>query len=465
MNEMDDAAFAAFREADPTVPGNDTSAIRAKVNTDNAPIATQKLITNKFASRRPVWFVPSAVATVIALSVGSAAGYSLAASGSAAGTDTTQSMVTDSALAPAMEAGTRNSSSSMSSSGAGAADKMMAPYSYGRVLLKPAGSLSDSAGTAEGYRISDSDVDRKALAKKLGEVFGLTGLKTLPDKAGYVVGDDTYVKAGAGVNGIYDTTASWYFSNPENSPWGACNNPIAYDSSSANPIETGSSDGGAAGTLPAPAVCEPVSGTAPSDEAAIAQAKEIFAELGLSEAQATWKVNSSNWFGSDAQGNALPFVHVEAALTVDGLATGMLWTIDIGPDGKVANASGMAAQFVATPAYDIVSPKQAALRSSDIAWINLGPTEKWQDGQAYPMLAAEVKTSANTAVSTKVSKDAEGRPLIAAQFEKVTVKSSSPTLISYSLSDGSMVLLPGYELTGEGRTFMQIAIADKYLAK
>ena len=188
---------------------------------------------------------------------------------------------------------------------------------------------------------------------------------------------------------------------------------------------------------------------------AIAAAQKIFAILGLKESEANWSVADTSWFGTGPDSKPLPFRHVTATLIVDGLDSGMEWTMDLGPDGQVSSANGFFGEFTATANYDTVGAKTATLRSQDPRWSSFGPNEK---GGGYPI--AYAKTTGTTPGG---STDSQGRPLLVSNLDEATITKATPSLSQYYLADGRIALLPSYDLTDGTRTWVQISIADSYI--
>jgi hypothetical protein len=117
--------------------------------------------------------------------------------------------------------------------------------------------------------------------------------------------------------------------------------------------------------------------------------------------------------------------------------------------------------FIPTAEYEIVGAKTAIERSQAGLWFNLPPQEVYKEGMVYPM---EIGMSANP---TAVTKNSAGQPILDANVDRVTVSSAEKSLITWYLTDGSMILLPAYLLSEsdskDSRQWLQLAIADKYV--
>lgn len=464
-SHFEDEAFVALRANDPAHSANDLATIRENVET---PALHHHTVDKK----RPSWLMPAAAAAVASLLIGSGAGYQLAASSASSNTDMSTAAVGPALGAPGTDTNYGMGGGRTGSQIAGASDKMMPGYFGGRAFLTPAASISDTSGSAVGYLMDDANVDRKALANAIAKAFDLKDVVKTQD-GGYTLGDATGVSAYGYVGGTYDKMVSFNFGDNTKSPW---NCPAMTGSSSGVAPAAGTSE---ATAVPAPDVtavatpvpvpttpaCKAVSGTPLSDSAAIAIAKKLFTEIGLDNSAANYSVADASWFGQNADGQPIPFSHVIASITVDGLDTGMSWTADINPQGDIANVGGFMATFKATAAYDIVGAKTATLRSQDIHWSQFGPIEQWS-GSPMPIAYASDVRVAGVGVNSSqptVRLDDQGRPLVVESYEDITITSTQPALTSYYLADGRTALLPAYELHAGERTWLQIAIADKYL--
>lgn len=443
-----DQAFEALRAADPTVPNAETDAVRAKV----APPSPTVL---PGAPRRGLR--QAAVAAAVALAVGSASGYQVAAA--QLGSESTEVAVStgDSVLVPGQGAGP----ASRTVAGA-ATDKMM--YYGGRAWLTPAGDLSDEAGQEVGYLMDRSGVDMAAKAAALADAFGLEGDPVAQEGGSFVIGDTSGMKASANTGGDLDASASWWFNDPAASPW-SCSVPIVMEDKALGGAAT--SDGTVPDVavspvpdpVPAP-TCTPISGSAVSKSRAVSIAKSVFATLGLSAEDATWTASSTSWFGKDSSGADIPFRHVTAAVLVGGQPSGLEWSMDIGPGGAISSAGGFFAGFTKTAAYETVGAATAVLRSQNALWSMMGPYEQ---GGGVGIAYSSVRGT-TPAPTPSAAVDADGRPLVSVMLDKVTITSAKPGWSMYYLADGRTALLPAWYLSGDDRTWVQIAVADKYLS-
>ena len=152
---------------------------------------------------------------------------------------------------------------------------------------------------------------------------------------------------------------------------------------------------------------------------------------------------------------------VTAKVFIDGYDSNQSWSMTIGPDDSILNASGFFASFVPTAEYTIVGAKTAIERSQNGLWVNLPQQEIYKDGMVYPM---ELGIGAN---QSNVAKNSAGQPILDANIDRVKITKAEPSLISWYLNDGSMILLPAYLLSEkdskDSRQWLQLAIADEYV--
>ena len=215
--------------------------------------------------------------------------------------------------------------------------------------------------------------------------------------------------------------------------------------------------------MPAPAAseCAAPGGTLPSDEAALALAKEKFGALNFESDSAIWTVvdNGSQWGYSAEMANAYKLV--TAKVLLNGIYTNQSWTMTVGPDNAILNANGFFAKFVPTVEFNIVGAKTAIERTQSGLWANLAAQEVYQAGMIYPM---EMGISSNPSA---VARNQAGQPVLDANIDRITIASAEKSLISWYLNDGSTILLPAYLLSEsdaeDSRQWLQLAIADEYL--
>ncbi len=409
------------------------------------------------------WLAPVAIAASLALLVGVGAGYTIAAQ---SGSD-----VPNIISAPTTEMG----------GAAGAEDSKMA-YWGGRAFLEADSGISDTSGYAIGYTFDASDIDRKAQLQSIADIFSVSGEITGSNKDGYFVGDQNYVKAVAQISGAsWDLSQliTWNYSDSSVSPTYCGGNIPMYDTKSSGdaPASVTATDVATPEPMPtvvpepmptvvpepmpAPSDCTKPSGVLPSDESALALAKEKFGALEFNSESAVWSVVDGGGMWGYTSELASAYKLVTAKVLINGIDSNQSWSMTIGPDDSILNASGFFASFIPTAEYTIVGAKTAIERSQNGLWANLAPQEIYKDGMVYPM---ELGTSAN---SSAVAKNSAGQPILDANIDRIKITKAEPSLISWYLNDGSTILLPAYLLSessaNDSRQWLQLAIADEYV--
>ena len=451
-NEFDgkenDQAWVALTANDPAkhLASPELDAIKASVLSQAIKVAP--------ISKRS-WLAPVAVAASVALFVGGGAGYTIAAQ---SGSD-----VPNVISAPATEMG-----------GVGGAEDSKMAYWGGRTFLEADSGISDTSGSAIGYTFDASDIDRKAQLQSIADIFSVSGEITGSNKDGYFVGDQNYVKAVAQISGAsWDLSQliTWNYSDSSVSPTYCGGNIPMYDTKSSGdaPASVTATDVATPEPMPtvvpepmpAPSDCTKPSGVLPSDESALALAKEKFGALEFNSESAVWSVVDGGGMWGYTSELASAYKLVTAKVLINGIDTNQSWSMTIGPDDSILNASGFFASFIPTAEYTIVGAKTAIERSQNGLWANLAPQEIYKDGMVYPM---ELGTSAN---SSAVAKNSAGQPILDANIDRVKITKAEPSLISWYLNDGSTILLPAYLLSessaNESRQWLQLAIADEYV--
>jgi len=432
----------------------DLAAIRASVLTESTKVVS---ITKRS------WLAPVAVAASVALFVGGGAGYTIAAQSAA---DSSSSI-----SAPAIEMG-----------GAASEDAKMSSMWGGRSFLEADSEIPDTSGSAIGYTFDASDIDRQAQLQSIADVFSVSGEITGNNKDGFFVGDQNYVKAVAQISGAsWDLSQliTWNYSDSSVSPTYCGGDIPMYDTKSSGDATPSVTATDAATPepmptvvpepmptvvpepMPAPSDCVLPSGVLPSDESALSLAKEKFGAIDFNSETAIWSVvDGGEMWGYNTE-MAGAYKIVTAKVFIDGYDSNQSWSMTIGPDDSILNASGFFASFVPTAEYTIVGAKTAIERSQNGLWVNLPQQEIYKDGMVYPM---ELGTNAN---QSNVAKNSAGQPILDANIDRVKITKAEPSLISWYLNDGSMILLPAYLLSEkdskDSRQWLQLAIADEYV--
>jgi hypothetical protein len=366
----------------------------------------------------------------------------------------------------------------------------------GRAYLEAGSGISDTSGVQVGYTFDASDIDRKAQLELIADVFLVDG-KIIGSKSdGYFVGDKNYVKAVAQISGAsWDLSqlVTWNYSDSSVNPVYCGGDMPMYDTKSSGDASVSVPNTDVATTepaatsepmptvvpepmptvvpepmptvvpepMPAPSNCAQPSGVLPSDESALALAKEKFGALNFGSDSAIWTVvdNGSQWGYGSEMANAYKLV--TAKVLIDGLFTNQSWSMTVGPDNSILSANGFFAKFVATSEYNIVGAKTAIERTQDGLWANLAAQEVYREGMIYPM---EMGMGSNP---SPVARNQAGQPILDASIDRITIAKAEKSLVSWYLNDGSTILLPAYLLSetqdGDSRQWLQLAIADEYV--
>jgi hypothetical protein len=453
-----DQAWELLQANDPanTAATPDLSAIRTSVLAEAGKVSP--------ISKRS-WLAPVAVAASVALFVGGGAGYTIAAQSA--------SESTNSISRPAIEMGGTAESQ----------DVKMSAIWGGRAYLEAGTGISDTSGVQVGYTFDASDIDRKAQLEVIADTFSVDGKITGSKADGYFIGDQNYVKAVAQISGSsWDLSQliTWNYSDSSVSPMYCGENMPMYDtrsgdSSAAEPSVVTETDLATPEPMPtvvpepmpttepapAPSNCDVPVGVLPSDESALTLAKEKFTDLGFNSTSANWSVTDGGGIWGYNSELASAYKLVTAKVMIDGLDSKQSWTMTVGPDDTILSANGFYANFVPTSEYEVVGAKTAIERTQNGLWINLPPQVVYKDGMIYPM---ELGTASN---QSAVARNQAGQPVLDSGVDRVTISKSETSLISWSLNDGSMILLPAYLLSesdsGDTRQWLQLAIADEYV--
>ena len=418
-----------------------------------ASVLSQAIKVSPISKRS--WLAPVAVAASVALFVGGGAGYTIAAQSAA---DSSSSI----------------SAPSIGMGGASPEDAKMSSMWGGRSFLEADSEIPDTSGSAIGYTFDASDIDRQAQLQSIADVFSVSGEITGNNKDGFFVGDQNYVKAVAQISGAsWDLSQliTWNYSDSSVSPTYCGGDIPMYDTKSSGDATPSVTATDAATPepmptvvpepMPAPSDCVLPSGVLPSDESALSLAKEKFGAIDFNSETAIWSVvDGGEMWGYNTE-MAGAYKIVTAKVFIDGYDSNQSWSMTIGPDDSILNASGFFASFVPTAEYTIVGAKTAIERSQNGLWVNLPQQEIYKDGMVYPM---ELGTNTN---QSNVAKNSAGQPILDANIDRVKITKAEPSLISWYLNDGSMILLPAYLLSEKdsknSRQWLQLAIADEYV--
>lgn len=444
--KRDDEAFARLRAADPAaelLP--DTEALRAAVAARSSSVDELAVRRGRFPRALQV---AAAGAGALAIGVGGfALGGGFAGAALASGADSDGGAEV-SASRPAPEAGPEGSGAELPNDdamGAGAAgatglapmtgprapsggdgervasDAAFLPWGGGRTVFTASG-LSSSSGSATAYGYDAQSAYEQSRVEELAAAFGIDG--PVRAEEGYFMAGDAE-GGGANLSVYADGTVSFSFSDPAADLW-ECKT-------------TGDGE-----------CTERDLGEAPQGEDAQAVAEEILVKLGHDPASFEIEVSDARDY------EASDYSYVSAFRTVDGKRAGDQLGISL-TGGGVQSVWGTLAELVELGDYAVVSPAVAVER--------LGDPRFGASNQAYPL------DWIGPAMAREGGQPAGGVPSLpkpggsfAWPVENVTIVGASLGLSQHHLGDGSVVLLPTYELTSaDGRSWSVIAVADEHL--
>jgi hypothetical protein len=386
-------------------------------------------------------------AAVVLLAAGTLAGLAL---GRATGNDPILAIADETVDVPAVNSEPAVAPDRMMSPGSGApmvenaaATSMIWPgYAEG---FEPAPGLSDTPGTADGYRLNGESVDRGVLAEQLADVFGVAGSATETDGVVTVGSPDG---SGPSVWVYNDASVSWSFANNTRDPW-ACSDSATSSGGASVDGEPGSIEP----YISEPGVPEPcvLEGESMPEAEAVAMAEQILSALGVSASPGLDVGIDWESFDDGAVTTAT------AWQTIDGERTQLSWSITFDAQGPLW-ANGFAAGLQVVTDYPIVGARTAVLRSAQPQWRAFGPTPV--DPVVMPMDMPRVldddpvDSTTSPAAGTPASDDI---PIV---WDPAVVTDAEETLAQYWGPDGQFWLLPGYRLsTAEDRgTWVIIAV-------
>lgn len=263
--------------------------------------------------------------------------------------------------------------------------------------------LSNERARATGYRIVDTDIDRRALAGVLAETFGVDGTVIAETTGDWRVGSAD----GPSIVVRGDAEASWLFSDPT------------------------------IGDL----------GRVPAREAALDTARTLLGELGVDLAGIDWQVDA-----------ATPRTTVIAWQTINDRRTQLAWRVSIGRRGAITAVSGFAGTLQPVPGYPVLGAADAVRRSLEPGWSAIGPTMIPSE-PGSPASAEEPESGVTMTAPTLV-----GRPVAVATVRELDVTEAELGLAEFIQPSGEILILPAYLLTADdGSRWSLLAIADGYV--
>ncbi len=311
-------------------------------------------------------------------------------------------------------------------------------------VFTPGKGLPNKPGTASGYTVDDTGIDRAALASELATVFGVAG-QPVKNDYGWTVGPTD----GSGPT-IYvneDSSASWSYNDP--TAYGTPTPAIAADGAVSGDAGAGSSGTGPVGAVEGSAGPAPSVSPAPSKKDAQAWATDIFARLGVPLDQVDWQLDVYD-----------PFTTATAWLTIDGERTQLQWSVTFFGEGEIASAYGFSAGLVEIPGYAIIGVKDAITRLSQPGWSALQPA---MISNGDVTIAVDDQPAAAPTMPPNPSY--QGRPALSVTITVATITGSELGLAQYWQPDGTILLLPAYVISDkDGHQWSMLAVDDAYVA-
>jgi hypothetical protein len=305
-------------------------------------------------------------------------------------------------------------------------------------VFTPGKGLPNKSGTASGYTVDDTGIDRAALAAELATIFGVAG-EPVKNDYGWSVGPTDGSAPTIYVN--EDSSASWSYNNPA-----AYGTPIPMpaDASVSNNM-SGSSSGAVAGSEGSVPAVSP----APSKKDAETWATDILTRLGVPLDQVDWQFDSYD-----------PFTTATAWLTIDGERTQLQWSISFFGDGEISSAYGFSAGLVEIPGYAIIGVKDAIARLNQPGWSALQPA---MISNGDVTIAYEDQPAAQPTLPPNPTY--LGRPALGVTITVATITKSELGLAQYWQPDGTILLLPAYLISDkDGHQWSMLAVDDAYVA-
>ena len=301
-------------------------------------------------------------------------------------------------------------------------------FGFGRVLLQPDTQLKGDAGTANGYIFVNTSVNREALVKALAEIIGATGPVSRQEQSLFIGSQD-----GSSPSATVDSESliNFYGYNPGKSPWDCVN--------SVDP--SAGSEG-----KPNSKACDPNEFTLPSRGFAIQELKRVIEQLGI----------NINIDGAviEEQDKSL---NIYINLVIEGSKISMQRLgFNLSSKG-IFGINGFAAPTEKISGYEIVSAREAAERTLDARWSNLGPLYISGD----EVVTYNEPTLPNTDGFTGSRID--GKPMVEAMVVTKVVTSAKLELGVF-YNQGQTLVLPMWVFADkEGSRWGVLALASKYV--
>lgn len=361
----------------------------------------------------------------------------------------------------------------------------------GRIVFHPGAGLSRGEGEARAYALDAASSYTRGTAERLA---GALGLRTEVREEGgaFLAGpnDGSGPTLQVSADG---RTSVWYFG--EAGSW-RCLGGAGAAEPFTGPAEPGTGGGSDGSTGQEPAVepdatgpdagaaapdardggaapCPEGEAGAPSDAAATDELRRLMAAVGVDTSAFEFVVQP---FG--------PGTTVAAFHVIDGRRTGLQWSATVTGDGadvRFAALDGFLAPVTELGTYRVVSEREAVERLGDARFgAGYGDlrtlAEAAREGAASSAgqdaddavsgdgTSSDGTTSSDTPTSSDVPTGPPDTPTagdaIAWPVRDVTITDGELGVAQHTLTDGAVVLIPAYELTGDGGAWSVVAVAD-----
>ncbi|MBO0611016.1 hypothetical protein [Myceligenerans salitolerans] len=495
-NAMNDDAFDRLRAADPAHDASEPVAgvLRAKVDAligADAPAAARSgggpssagagadELAPRRSRRRQPWLVAAAVAGFVAVGGGGYAAGSnglLATGGS--GTEALDAASVPEAAPPiTLDQGPDAAGEGLAEGSAGpGSTEEVAPDVQGEIGREPAvgtflypapshtvfhagAGLSDDGGELAAYTLDARAAYTEETAERAARALGLRGdVRREGDAwvAGATDGSSASLRIAA------DGTTSLWFHDTWPDSWRCDVVPptLPEDPTSDDGDATGQGTSGAAapdgGIAPGDGVdgkdglappCREDDAGAPSSGEAREQLRRVMEALDVDVEAFDLAVDARG------MGTAVTAFH-----TIDGRRTGLQWSATVsgtGPDARIVSLNGFLAPVTELGTYPVVSEREAVERLGDTRF-GASP------GGVRTLDPAASQGAEGTAPDGAPAPLEPGAP-IAWPVRDVTITNADLGVAQHVLTDGAVVLIPAYELTGAGGTWSVIAVVEDRL--
>lgn len=439
-----DVAFARLQAADPAVGSEPdlarlTAAVSERTGVDVTSTAAP---VDELAARRnrrsPRWLQVAAAVAGVAIIGGGSYAYGL---------NNAPETVT-AAPAISLDGGGRDAAAPEVASAAGGGvamdqSKMMYPWYGGRTVFTASG-LSTDGGSGKAWGFDAEGAFSQETIVAAAAALGVSG-QPRQEYGSWSVG--TNDGTGPSVSLSPDGLASLSYYDPTRDPW------------SCGSVTTGKEPAtdSAAGTADSPVGPDrpdcTTAAAAPTGDAAIAQAKDILAAVGVD--------TDAYQYEASTDPSSPQVTNVTASQVVDGQQTGVTASVTVVADG-VQSLYAPLAPMVELGSYDVVSPTEAVARLGDPRFGVSG------GGGVMPLAAEGMRTADDSVASapsdpTVPATPTAGSPL-AWPVQQVTLVSARLGVALTTLPTGASVLVPTYELAdSDGVTWSVIAVVDDQL--